>query len=266
MKPFSLYRGQLSHSRSQPVAHSFNYKVFQLWININRLQELNKISRWWSTSRFNLVRFNRRNHLPSDKPLLQEVYSVIDAQTGKNFAGEVFFLGNLSYWGHCYNPASFYACYQDDVLCFLICEIHNTPWGERFCYVHDLAEQPEQATYGNKIVHIAQFNKGFHVSPFMPMDLDYEWRYMLYDESIRISMSLFKDDQPIFNATLNLKGETLTRRTANRLPFLYPFMCIKTISAIYWQALKLFIKRVPFHPYPRAQKVNSPNRLKRQLP
>jgi len=250
VEPFKLFRGQLSHARKQPVQHAFSYQVCQVWVHLNQLAELNQLSRWWSTSRFNLVRFDRRQYLPSEKPLLEEVYSIIKQQTGKDFNADVYLLGNVSYWGHCYNPACFYACYQNGTLQFLMCEIHNTPWGERFCYVHEVEQGQPDAFQEKESMHVAHFDKQFHVSPFMPMNLQYEWRYTISDKRIRIVMNLFENTQPVFNSTLLLQGETLTQKLANRMPFVYPFMCLKVLCGIYWQATKLFFKRAPIHAHP----------------
>jgi len=248
MDGLKIYKGWLSHQRTKPTLHSFRYKVFQIWLDTERPELIDQISIWWSTKKPNLVRFDRKKFMPGPCNLYAQVCEKIRHQTGNQFNGKVFLLANLSYWGYCINPVSFYCCYEDDELRYFLSEVHNTPWGERFTYVHDIPDT--NPLEGNSGTHIAQFDKAFHVSPFMPMDLDYEWQYKIENQQILICMNLMHDGAQIFNATLNLQGSQLTRNQANWLPFKYPFMCIKVVGAIYWNALRLWLKRVPFFSHP----------------
>ena len=245
MNPLAIYQGTLSHSRRTPVEHRFHYRVFQIWMDVKQPSLIDDISRWWSSHRFNLVRFDRNNYLPGENDLHQAVCDQILSHTGKEFSGDVYLLANLTYWGHCYNPVSFFACYEEGKLVYFISEIHNTPWGERFCYVHEVEELSSQDT-----VHVAHFDKQFHVSTFMPMGLKYQWKYRVSPDKIKVAMNLTQDSEPVFNATLNLDGKVLDQKQANWLPFKYPFMCAKVLYAIYWQALKLWLKKVPFYRHP----------------
>jgi len=249
MNNLKFFEGWVSHHRSVPVEHKFRYKMFQVWIDVKRVDLLDQVSRWWSSKGFNLVRFERQNYLPSDRSLHQEVCATIKQHTGNSFNGEAFLLANLSYWGYCFNPVIFVACYEGGELRYLISEVHNTPWNDRFIYVHDTYSVGRKTD--NTEYHIANFDKAFYVSPFLPMDLQYQWKYHIAASRFYIDMRLFENGKSIFNTTLNLNGKPLTRPQANLIPFRFPLMCIKVVAAIYWQALLLWVKRVPFFSHPK---------------
>ena len=95
-----------------------------------------------------------------------------------------------------------------------------------------------------------RFGKDFHVSPFLPMDMDYDWRFAAPGERLLVHMENWREDMPVFDATLSLEREPLGSRALAGALAGYPFMTAKVAAAIYWQALRLWLKRTPFFTHP----------------
>jgi DUF1365 family protein len=153
------------------------------------------------------------------------------------------------------NPVSFYYCFNEagDALQTIVAEITNTPWGERHQYV--LAVDTASATAPGVIepngrLKRFDFDKGFHVSPFMPMDLKYRWCFTPPAQRLFVNMRSFQGPAQLFDATLRLRAQEITPAALVRTLISYPFMTLRVIAAIHWQALKLVLKRTPFYGHP----------------
>lgn len=250
-RPLMLYKGWVKHIRQRPQEHQFQYTMFQILLDVDRPELIDRISPLWSSGKFNAVRFNRNKYLAGDKSLNDQVTELISQRLGTSFEGRVYLLASLSYWGICYNPVNFFFCYNNaNELCYILSEIHNTPWGEHYTYIHDVANESYAKGSGDGKAGF-RFHKQFHVSPFMPMDIDYDWRFDISDEQIFITMNLQREGETLFNVSMKLRGSELTDRQANLIPFKYPLMCVKVFTAIYWQAFKLWCKKIPFFDHPR---------------
>lgn len=249
-----LYRGSVRHRRHLPKKHAFTYQVFQVWLDLDEADNVHKLCPFWSSNRFNLVQFRRSDYMAGEANLKQTIINRIKQETGKNFSGKVYLLTNLRYYGFCFNPVSFYFCYNDkEQLEFILSEVNNTPWNERHTYVHEL--DPSQKNHSPTDSLTFNHKKDFHVSPFMPMNLDYKSQFNINASTLVVHMELFKQDDFMFDATMNLKGEPLTKKSAWLVPFRYPLMCFKVVAGIYWQALKLWlIKGIAYIPHPAGKK------------
>lgn len=254
MQPIStsaIYTGWVSHQRQQPKPHGFRYRVFMMFLNLDELPKLFTGYRFWTFGRRNLAWFRRADYYGhADKPLKEEISKLVAQATGKAPTGAICMLTNMRYFGYCFNPVTFYYCFNQagTAIESMVTHITNTPWGEDYAYVHDFSQSDTKSAAS------FHFDKDFHVSPFMPMDIHYDWKFALNDQGIMIRMLNLRNQQPMFNAVLNLQRSPITETALNLLLLKFPFMTFKVIAAIYWNALLLWLKRVPFYPHPELDK------------
>jgi DUF1365 family protein len=238
-----LYFGRVRHRRFAPRPHRFSYGLHMVLLDLAELDQVFR-GRWlWSARRPALAWFRRADHFGDPaQPLDEAVRDLVERETGARPRGAIRLLTHLRYFGHCFNPVSFFYCHAPDGgVEAIVAEVNNTPWGERHCYVLS----------GNRRF---RFEKRFHVSPFHPMEIDYDWRFSTPGERLAVHMILSKQGERVFDATLALERRPLTGRmfdaTLARALATHPFMTLEVLGAIYFEALRLWIKRTPFHPHP----------------
>jgi uncharacterized protein len=232
-----------------PQRHEFRYRIFLMYLDLSELAQLFDGRWFWSATRPALAWFKREDHLgdPS-KSLDSEVRALVEKETGRRPGGRITLLTHLRYFGYCMNPVSFYYCWNENAqdLETIVAEVHNTPWNERHCYVLDA----RTARNGDGRAQF-EFKKAFHVSPFMPMEQDYAWKFSTPGETLNVHMESYESGQKLFDASMHLNAEPITAWSLARVLIGYPFMTGRVILAIYWQALQLWRKRTPFYNHPK---------------
>lgn len=220
------------------------------YVDLDELPALSRSSRWFSVDRFNLVSLRRRDYLqPAELDLREAVRQKLLQLSGEAPRGPIRMLAHLRYLGHCFNPVVFYYGFDSDghTLTHILAEITNTPWGERFQYALPVS----QAQVHGNAWHFG-FDKRFHVSPFLPMSLDYDWRFTFPGQQLRVHMNVQDaQGQRPFDATLVLERQPWTSGTLLRSVLRFPWLTVQVMWRIYWNALRLRLKRNPFYDHPR---------------
>lgn len=256
MNAFSsaIYSGKVRHRRFTPKQHDFEYTVFMMYLDLSEIDLLFSKSIFWSIKHFAPVQFKRSDfHLPSDDTdamlsIDASVRATVFQQLGMAITGPIRMLVNLRYWGVNMNPLSTYYCFDDDgtTLLAILAEVHNTPWGERHAYALPIDKH-------SKKQHL-HFIKKFHVSPFNPIDMQYQWHSTTPNNSLAIHLENWQNTTKVMDATMTLTREELTLKNMNTIVIRFPLMTVKIVSAIYWQAFKLWLKGVPIFNHPHNKK------------
>ena len=179
-------------------------------------------------------------------PLHRAVRDVVEEQTGTRPEGPIRLLTQLRSFGHCFNPVSFYYCFEPrgEQVQALVAEVTNTPWGERHAYVIEGKQRDSAALAG-------QFDKALHVSPFMGMDHRYDARAAVPAEMLSVHIASSRAGVTVFDATLALRRRELTRASIAGITFRYPLATVRVLALIYAHALGLKLAGVPVHPHPQ---------------
>lgn len=245
--------GRVRHRRFRPVEHEFTYGVAMLYLDLDELPELFDDRRLWSARRPALAWFRREDHLGDPAvPLDVAVRDLVEARAGVRPDGPIRLLTHLRYAGWVMNPVSFYWCFDaaGAEVVAVVAEITNTPWGERHCYVLPAADAERR---GRRMRF--RFPKDFHVSPFMGMAQDYDWRFVVPGDRLAVHMETREGGRRMLDATLGLSLVPVTGRSLARVLVRYPLLTARVTAAIYWQAFRLWRKGAPFFPHPRRRAV-----------
>ena len=236
----ALYVGRVRHRRFHPRAHHFEYPLFLTYLDLGELDSV-FAGRWfWSARRRNLAWLDRRDHLGDPAtPLDAAVRDLVAAETGRRPGGPIRLLTHLRAFGHCFNPVSLYYCFDPESrrVETVVAEVSNTPWGEQHCYVLDGLRD--------------RTGKRFHVSPFMGMDMDYSWNLTVPAARLVAHIENHQAGAKVFDATLRLERREVTGPRLAWALARFPMMTLRVVAWIHWEALRLWLKKTPFHPHPK---------------
>lgn len=242
-----LYRATVMHNRLEPKPHRFHYNIFMFYIDLDEIDTITK--KLWMLSRncFNFFSFRDSEHLqlPTDNPdkskNVKEHISDYLQQNGITIGkGRIMLLTNLNVLGYNFNPVSFYYCYDEkgEPLCVVV-EITNT-YREMKLF---LLTKKEFASGKFKL----NTTKYFYVSPFIDHDVNFDFNLAIPGEKLNIRIDDYKDDKRIFISTLTGIRKPLTNLNLALFSIRFPFITLKIITLIHWNAVKLWFKKIPYH-------------------
>lgn len=249
-----IYRGTVRHRRFSPVEHDFNYPLFMMYLDLEELPEVFDGRLLWSARRPALAWFKRGDYLGDPAvPLAESVRFEVERQTGNRPAGPIRLLTHLRYFGYVMNPVTFYYVFDsaDTVVDTIVAEVNNTPWNERHAYV--LSPDRNEGTRFKKRYRV---KKEFHVSPFLDMNMTYDWRFTEPRRNLLVHMENLIHADKVFHATLVMHREEISGRSLARILMRFPWMTARVTTGIYWQALHLHLKGTPFHAHPAKREVS----------
>ena len=245
----ALYSGWVQHRRFAPRAHAFGYRIGLLYLDLDEQDQLFALSPLAGRGRWAPFAFRETDYLPqftgTGMRLAEAVRQRVEQALGRRPLGRICLLTQPRSWGLAFNPASFFYCHgADDRLQAILCEVSNTPWRERYHYVLPATGEGRQRV---------SVTKALHVSPFLPRELEYRMSFGPVGERLGIHMADWQGEEKLFDASLSLRRQALTRASLHRHLLSFPWMTGKTLAAIHWQALRLLLKRLPLFDHQAAE-------------
>ncbi len=241
--PAQLVHGQVMHARVRPVAHRFVYPVFYVRLNLARLDACN--SRWFGVDRWRVLSIRRRDYGPRDGSNLELWIRALLHEHGMAADGEIWLQTFPRVAGYAFNPINFWHCHDaDGALRAVLAEVNNT-FGETHRYLLQI-----DAVHGAS--GTASAVKQLHVSPFCQVQGHYRFRFRLGASTHCTGIDYHDTDGLLIRTALSGHPVALTARAVLGAVLRYPLLGIGVVARIHWQALRLWLKRVPFFSKPPA--------------
>ncbi|NVJ66791.1 MAG: DUF1365 domain-containing protein [Gammaproteobacteria bacterium] len=251
-----FFIGKIRHNRYKPKSHRFEYSMYWSLLDLELVEANSNKYSYLSSEKWNILSFRAKDffcrHNKTNKGSIQDF---IKEKTGKCFSGKVLLLSHLRFLGFNFNSVSFYFCInKQGVLEHIVSEITNTPWGERHPYLLSCDNDSKRGD-----CYIFNFEKEFHISPFVSMEMDYQWLFKIEQNQLRIHMKVNKknaepsqsNNSKVIDVTFTGNHLPLSQSNINRMLLKHSFQPLKMAWRIYWQALKLWLKKIPFYSHPK---------------
>ena len=234
-----IYNGKVIHKRFKPKEHFFKYNVFSLFIDLSELDQLNDSLNFFSLNKFNLISFYEKDHGDRDGSSLMEwVKNNLSVNKISTDNIRVKLLCYPRILGYVFNPLSIFFVYdKNENLISILYEVKNT-FGEQHTYVFKVESD-------NKLIQ-NNCSKKFHVSPFIEMDCNYFFKILYPGEKLSVVIDQYDQEGKILFASQDGERCNLTSKNLMKSYLKHPLMTFKIISAIHFEAFKLWIKGIRF--------------------
>lgn len=243
----------IRHRRFRPKAHQFYTTLNYLWFDPDTIESTCQKNRLWSFNRWNILSIYAQDYLPNYIGSIRgKVSQHLAEQAAYHLkaSDSVRVLSLPRSFGFGFNSVIFYFIWSENQLRFILSEITNTPWKQRHTYTHDCFAA-DAVVRPDSVSYPFHFDKTFHVSPFMPMDIDYRWNFSLHADQVWIEMRLFQNQKMIFDASMSFGVLPIDHNVQHtRYALAFPLQGFKMLGMIYLQAIKLWLKKIPFYPHP----------------
>jgi uncharacterized protein len=249
----AIYEGWVRHRRFEPVEHSFRYRLFLMYLDLDELPEVLDPYPLWSARRAAPAGFHRADFMGDpERPLAECARDAVQARSGERPAGPVRLLAGLRYLGHAFNPVSLYYCFdaRGERVEAVVADVNNIPWGEHHPYVLMRGER-EGAVLADEL------DKTLHVSPLMGMDQTYAFHATEPGGNLLVHIESRPGDGTAgkaFDATLSMRRRELSRARLTRMLVRYPAMSLQVVAKIYAQSLRLKLKGARYFPHPEGRR------------
>tara|TARA_B100000575_G_C23071628_1_gene617271 strand:+ start:40 stop:801 length:762 start_codon:yes stop_codon:yes gene_type:complete len=235
----SIYNGTVIHKRFKPKTHFFKYNVFSLLIDLSELNELHRNIKFFSFNKFNLISFFEKDHGDRDGSSLSDW--VKKNLNKNNIDSENIRIKLLCYpriLGYVFNPLSvFYIYNSNEKLISILYEVKNT-FGEQHTYIFKVNDDFKHFQHN--------CSKKFHVSPFIDMNCNYFFRILKPCEKISVIIDQYQTNEKILYASQDGIRVDFNSKELLKSYCKHPLMTFKIISAIHFEAFKLWIKGIKF--------------------
>ncbi|MDN3616157.1 DUF1365 domain-containing protein [Vibrio gallaecicus] len=243
-----IYWGNVRHRRFGEITHKFSYQLFMMGIDLDELAKTSSRSLVFGLRWFNPIRFVESDYIRNEPGNLKDRISDKVKLLGGTWdtSNRVTMLVQCRCLGLYFSPINCYFCYDSAGKCqYMLAEVSNTPWRQRHYYLIDMAKE-------------MKVKKDFHVSPFMDLNMMYHWKIKPPAHSTLVHIENRKPndqniERKVFDATLALSKRPISSQSLWNTLLSIPAMTFKIVFGIYYQALKLFIKKVPFVAHPETK-------------